>query len=153
MTRVTFFIGLFIIVFCSCKQKQILTSDLIPDYESFQIRNIEKIEDSEKRQSLYIIYAQRGDSTFYILERDYMPKLYYSEDKKIKIGSYYNFTLSPLYSPKEIEERTSSSFFATNYLDYKHPISVQGAVFHVDWKYVINSYTTRQLKGLYYIPK
>ena len=61
MKRVTFFIGLLVIVFCSCKQKQILRSDQIHDYESYQIRNIEKIEDSEKRQSLYIIHAQRGD--------------------------------------------------------------------------------------------
>lgn len=152
MKKMIFFISLLVVIFCSCKQKQILTSGLIQDYQSYQIKNIERIEGTDKQLYLYIIHAQRNDSTFYILEREYMPKLYYSEDKKIKIGSYYNFTLSPLYSPKEIEERTSSPFFAMNYLDYKHPISVQGAIFHVDWKYVTNSYTAKQLKALYYIP-
>ena len=153
MRKLTFFIGIIIVLVCSCKSKQELSSNLLTPSKPYLIKNIQRIENAEKGLFLYAIQVQRNDSTFYILERDYIPKLYYSEDKKIKIGSYYNFILSPIYSPKEIEERTSSPFFATNYLDYKHPISVQGAVFHVDWKYVINSYTTRQLKALYYIPE
>lgn len=152
MRILIFFIGTLIVLVCSCKSTQELSSVPASTSQLYLIESISKIEDGEKGLSLYVIQTIRNDSTFFILERDYHPKIFYDEDKKIKVGSYYNFNLTPLYSTKEIDDRINSPMFAINYLDYKHPILIQGATFNVDWKYVINSYTTRQLKALYYFP-
>lgn len=134
----------------SCKQSQSLIS--LNSSTLYEVKKISREESvSHPKEFIFVIEVQRNDSIFYILERDYHPKLYYPQSSKLQVGKTYKFDLSPLMSQQEVADRMNSPFFAINYLDYLHSVNIQGLPFNLKWNVLLNSYTTRELKSLYYV--
>lgn len=142
---------MFILIFVySCKQSQALIP--LNSSNSYEVKKISREESASHPENfVFVIEIQRNDSIFYILERDSSLKLYNSKWSKLQVGKTYKFNLTPLVSQQEITDRVNSPSFAINYLDYLHSVNVQGIPFNLKWDVLLNSYTTRDLKSLYYV--
>lgn len=153
MKKIIFITSIVISLLCSCKQSQTVAIEPteLDLSKLYKVINIEEIKGSDKTSlSVYRIDIQRNDSIFIILSKSFSPKMYIANQKQIQKGKSYTFDLKPLFTKEEISERFNSPLFAINYLDYKHPIYVQGSYIHVDWDCIVNSYTTNNLLGIYY---